>query len=310
MTQAPECLKAGRRLLLDVLDFHENTSKHPADLDPAEVGIVPDPAHRGGYHCGRDRVNPTRDYSVIESARDRTGLNSNACALDIGWFETRVAGKSHDLRSFSLWLVAQCRANAPDTTHIREIIYSPDGRIVKRFDRLNRRSTGDRSHLTHTHLSFFRDSIAAGRDVCVTLFRRYLLEIGLLAGKEDTTMAVGDDIYRLLEQGLRPPGTAQTSGGGVPVAWIVREIANIKNEQGRAALRDEALLAAVTEDDSAAVLARIDAKAAELAAAIAEVSEAVDALDADDPPEQLATQIREQLGDDKAAAVAPFLTAA
>lgn len=126
-------------------------------------------------------------------------------------------------------------------------------------------------------------------------------------GLEEDDMAVGDDIYRLLEQGLRPPGTAQTSGGGVPVAWIVREIADIKGEQARAALRDEALLAAVTADDSAEVLARVDTRAAELAAAIAAVpAETVEALGDVDSPEQIAERLRAALGD-KATAVGEIL---
>jgi hypothetical protein len=38
------------------------------------------------------------------------------------------------------------------------MIYTPDGKTVARWDRLGKRSTGDSSHLWHTHLSFFRDS--------------------------------------------------------------------------------------------------------------------------------------------------------
>ena len=167
-TTAPDTLLAVRRLLLDHLD----------GLEPAAVGIVGDPAHRGGYHCGSDRV-VSRDYSVIESSRDRTGLARWACALDVGSFTATVAGKRHDLRSFSAWLVAQCKADAADTRDIREVIYSPDGTTVKRWDRLGKRTSGDDSHLWHTHFSFHRDAIKAGRDQ-TAVFRRYLTTIGLL----------------------------------------------------------------------------------------------------------------------------------
>lgn len=125
------------------------------------LGIVGDKHHDGGYHCGRDRVTDD-DYSVDEWSRDEEGLSYAASALDIGYFS--------GLRKLSLWLVAQCEANAPDTRDIREIIYSPDGKIVKRWDRLKKRTSGDGSHRSHTHISWARDS---EHDDKTALFRRY-----------------------------------------------------------------------------------------------------------------------------------------
>ncbi|MBM7489813.1 hypothetical protein JOD64_001035 [Micromonospora luteifusca] len=183
MTRAPANLLAVRSLLLTHLNVDPNTVR-AADLEPAEVGIVGDPAHRGGYHCGSDRV-VTNDYSVVESPRDRAGLTLDAAALDVGGFEVRSGGRTHTLSSFSLWCVGQCAANAADTRDIREIIYSPDGSTVKRWDRLGKRSTGDSSHRWHTHFSFFRDAIKAGRDQR-PVFRRYLSSIGLLEDDDMT----------------------------------------------------------------------------------------------------------------------------
>ncbi|MGW1453172.1 hypothetical protein ACWCO3_33825, partial [Micromonospora sp. NPDC002411] len=180
MTRAPANLLAVRSLLLTHLD----NAPGPDDLDPAEVGIVGDPSHRGGYHCGSDRVVPN-DYSVVESPRDRAGLTLDASALDVGQFDVRSGGRSNTLPSFSVWCVAQCAANAADTRDIREIIYSPDGSTVKRWDRLGKRTTGDSSHRWHTHFSFFRDAIKAGRDQR-PLFRRYLSSIGLLEDDDMT----------------------------------------------------------------------------------------------------------------------------
>ncbi|MGC4856710.1 hypothetical protein ACLQ24_25905 [Micromonospora sp. DT4] len=180
MTRAPDNLLALRSLLLTHLD----NAPGPDDLDPAEVGIVGDPAHRGGYHCGSDRVVPN-DYSVVESPRDRAGLTLDASALDVGQFEVRSGGRMHTLVSFSLWFVDQCAANAADTRDIREIIYSPDGVTVKRWDRLGKRTSGDSSHRWHTHFSFFRDAIKAGRDQR-PLFRRYLSSIGILEDEDMT----------------------------------------------------------------------------------------------------------------------------
>ncbi|MGK5741777.1 hypothetical protein [Micromonospora sp. URMC 103] len=184
MTRAPANLLAVRSLLLTYLNVDKDRARD-ADLEPAEVGIVGDPAHRGGYHCGSDRV-VSNDYSVVESPRDRAGLTLDAAALDVGQFRVTVKGKAHDLRSFSTWCVGQCGANAADTRDIREIIYSPDGRTVRRWDRLGKRSSGDDSHLWHTHFSFFRDAIKAGRDQR-PLFRRYLTTIGLLEDDDMTS---------------------------------------------------------------------------------------------------------------------------
>ncbi|MFI6069589.1 hypothetical protein ACIA47_30605 [Micromonospora sp. NPDC051227] len=180
MTRAPANLLAVRSLLLTHLD----NAPGPDDLDPGEVGIVGDPAHRGGYHCGSDRV-VTNDYSVVESPRDRAGLTLDAAALDVGPFDVRSGGRTNTLPSFSVWCVAQCAANAADTRDIREIIYSPDGSTVKRWDRLGKRTSGDSSHRWHTHFSFFRDAIKAGRDQR-PLFRRYLSSIGLLEDDDMT----------------------------------------------------------------------------------------------------------------------------
>ncbi|RGC67041.1 hypothetical protein C5N14_20430 [Micromonospora sp. MW-13] len=184
MTRAPTNLLAVRSLLLAHLDLDPDAAR-PQDLEPAEVGIVGDADHAGGYHCGSDRV-VAGDYSVVESPRDATGLTLDASALDVGGFSVTSGGAVHDLRSFSVWCVARCVAGTDDTRDIREIIYSPDGTTVRRWDRLGRRSTGDASHLWHTHFSFFRDSTKAGRDQ-TPLFRRYLTTIGLL--KEDDMSA-------------------------------------------------------------------------------------------------------------------------
>ncbi|MFC0003168.1 hypothetical protein [Micromonospora siamensis] len=194
MTTAPANLLAVRRLLLTHLNVDPDTVR-PEDLEPAEVGIVGDPSHRGGYHCGSDRVLPD-DYSVVESPRDRNGLTLYASALDVGPFEVRSNGRTHDLRSFSNWLVAQCVADAPDTRDLREIIYSPDGKTVRRWDRLGKRTSGDSSHLYHTHFSFFRDSTKANRDQ-TPLFRRYLTSIGLIAPvKPEPTMEQTDKLIK------------------------------------------------------------------------------------------------------------------
>jgi len=154
MTYAPASLKAAQVYL-----------QGKTWLPWVSLGIVGDENHVGGYHQGEPNV-PASDYSRDESPRDENGLSGAASALDIGKFSRD--GKT--LQGLSLWIVGQCKAGAPDTRDIREVIYSPDGVTVKRWDRLGQRSSGDSSHLQHTHISYHRD--AEGRDK-VSLFKRF-----------------------------------------------------------------------------------------------------------------------------------------
>lgn len=206
MTIAPPGLLAARRLLLDHLDMRPGP--WPSDLDPAEVGIVGDPEHIGGYHCGVDRVvrinNVIVDYSVVESPRDRRGLSLYASAFDIGYFKAVTPNGTHSLYDFNAWLVGLCAAGDTDTLDIREVIYSLNAYDVRRWDRLGERNTGDASHRTHTHISEFRD--ARGRRM-VWLMRRWLIHIALIKPPRPPTpqpsdqppwlgFATGDDMGR------------------------------------------------------------------------------------------------------------------
>ncbi len=162
MTYAPSDLMAVRTWLLARFDINKGLTRS-TDLDPAEVGIVGDSAHKasGGYHCGNSwladvgRLNS--DYSKRESSRDRPGSNA-ASALDIGDFDVTVNGRRHTLKALSGAIADACRRGDPRTRDIREIIYSTDGRTVKRWDRLGIRATGGSDHTWHTHISFHRDS--------------------------------------------------------------------------------------------------------------------------------------------------------
>jgi Glycosyl hydrolases family 25 len=184
MSTAPATLLSARKLWLTTFP----------KMDPLSMGIVGDDSHAKtgtSYHLGRDALKADA-YSIVESARDKNGLTNNASALDVGYFTSG----SNTLRTFSVWLVAQCAAGTPGTADIREVIYSPDGKVVKRWDRLKKRSTGPISHLIHTHISYFRDS--ADRDK-TALFIRYFRAIGLL---EDTTMPDVQDVLNGLHGDL------------------------------------------------------------------------------------------------------------
>lgn len=166
MTYAPEDLLAVRRYLLSV-----------TGLPSASVGIVGDDNHPDGYHVGNDALakvgKVTSDYSKRESSRDRPGSNA-ASALDVGSWSGRRGAARVTFLEFSAALVGACRNGDPRAADIREIIYTPDGLTVHRYDRLGIRSSGDSSHLYHTHISLFRTSEGrrAGTDNLLGLIRK------------------------------------------------------------------------------------------------------------------------------------------
>lgn len=149
MTFAPETL----------IDARSYLKGQDPDLDNTEVGIVGGPSHiRQGtsYHLGADQLIMSKNPYSARTSRDRAGLSNAASALDID-------DDLDELRALSLWMVQQCQAGAPDTLDIREIIFSPDGVNVFRWDRERGQTSapvpdGDLSHRTHTHVSYYRDS--------------------------------------------------------------------------------------------------------------------------------------------------------
>lgn len=178
MTFAPDSIIAVRDLVHEALP----------EIPLVSLGIVGDDNHAqtgSSYHLGKSALRPD-SYTIVESSRDRNGLTEAASALDFGWWQRTVGGRVHNLRTYSTWLVAQCKAGTPDTADLREVIYSPDGVVVKRWDRLGVRDTGDNTHLTHTHHSWFRDSEKHDK---TALFRRYFTEIGLIQEDLVTTQA-------------------------------------------------------------------------------------------------------------------------
>ncbi|MFI5839464.1 hypothetical protein ACIA8K_07090 [Catenuloplanes sp. NPDC051500] len=197
MSAAPQELLEARALLLKHLDMHPGTP--PADLDPAEVGIVGGPAHVGTdtYHCGVDTLARGSWYSAGESPRDRKP-DVYAAALDVGDFSR---GKAN-LRHFSAWLVAQCAAGASFTRDIREVIYSLDGRTVRRWDRLGLRSNGGLDHTWHTHISFFRDARGRG---AVAMVRAYLIHVSILPGTDTTTSTTPQEDDDMSQQTIPVP---------------------------------------------------------------------------------------------------------
>lgn len=177
------------------------------------LGIVGDTGHVAGgtsYHLGKDDLRPGA-YSAT-TARDKAGLSNYASATDLG----KIKGGFPPLRAFSVWLVDQARHNAPDTRDIREIIYSPDGATVLRWDRERgiasapRDGEADISHRTHTHISFYRDSRLRDQ---TAVFRRYF---------DPKTHAVHIDtnaIVRTYRYGPAAPGGGHCIAGWDDERW-------------------------------------------------------------------------------------------
>jgi len=137
------------------------------------LGVVGDTAHQSkgvSYHLGASDL-VAGAYSAV-TPRDRAGLTNAASAIDLG----RLDGSLVKLRAFSRWFVLQAQADVLGSSDIREIIYSPDGQVVLRWDHERgfasapRSGEADASHLAHTHLSFYRDSELRSK---VALFEPY-----------------------------------------------------------------------------------------------------------------------------------------
>jgi hypothetical protein len=127
------------------------------------LGIVGDTAHTAtgtSYHLGKSDLRA--DAYSRQLARDKAGLSEAASAFDFGKLNGTLAG----LQAFSRDLVARARAGDPGFDDVREIIYSPNGIAVRRWDNVDKvlrvggdgTNQGDNSHRYHTHVSWFRDA--------------------------------------------------------------------------------------------------------------------------------------------------------
>ena len=98
------------------------------DHGGANLGIVGDPEHQQKgtrYHLGESQL-AVGAYSV-RLRRDRKGLSEAASALDLGKLEMRIG-------SCASSPTGSCQAKDGQTPDIREIIWSPDGKEVRRWD--------------------------------------------------------------------------------------------------------------------------------------------------------------------------------
>ncbi len=162
MTYAPPDLRAIRAYLIDRLDINKNIHLD-TDLEPDEVGIIGDYRHRatGGYHEGRDDLEAVNgvsyDYSTRQQ-RDRLGLTNAASAMDIGQFNQQIGGVYMHQGILGAKIVQYCTWNDPRAECVREVIYTANGTTVSHYDAIGEQRGADSSHLTHTHISFWRDT--------------------------------------------------------------------------------------------------------------------------------------------------------
>lgn len=217
MTYAPEGLLADRR------EFQKYTN-----LSNSALGIVRDEWDTS-YHVGK-RWLKAGSYSQNESPRDAHPTEASA-AIDIGYFKVKGSnGKTYTLYDYNRWLVAECERGSSDTLDIREVIYSLDGKTVKRWDRLKKRTGGDSSHTSHTHKSHFRD--AEHKDHSAVT-RRWFRDIVF---KEDDMNAAEMTAWAKSEGGANALGAAV-------MAWA-------KSEDGANALGAAVMAAELGRGDS------------------------------------------------------------
>jgi hypothetical protein len=188
--------------------------KYLVSQGAVNLGIKGDTAHvaKGwSYHLGADDLAVGASSARLE--RDVAGLSNAASAIDIG----KVGGSLVGLQKLSAWLSRECVNRAVDTLDLREVIYSPDGSKVFRWDEPTQQvyeskfvdgrwTQGDLSHRTHTHISYFRD--AEFRDK-TALFRRYWEDEVITAIKgEDwkptVTNGVSNGVYRATPERAAP----------------------------------------------------------------------------------------------------------
>lgn len=215
----------------------------------------------GGYHAGNDLLamisKLTSDYSKRESARDRPGTNHGS-AVDIGDFRLQDGRDQRDLAVFE---VAACRRGDPRAADIREIIYTPPGgSAVVRYDRLGIRSTGDSSHLSHGHRSFFRDSL--GRRARMDNWLGLLTEF--FEGK-GSTVAINETDLQALEGRMHALQTmSDTVTWGPTVGEEMELVQAVKTVASDVATIKASLAAAGGSPDIAPVMAAVAALSAKV----------------------------------------------
>ena len=207
--------------------------KYLVSQGAVNLGVVGDTAHQTkgtSYHLGSDQL-VAGAYSA-KLPRDVAGLSNAASAIDIG----KVGGTLIGLQKLSAWLVTECANRAIDTLDIREVIYSPNGVKVERWDATTNTvypggtgtGQGDDSHRTHTHISYFRDSEARDK---TALFSHYWEDEVIKAIKgEDWVPTTSGVPPNVVSNGVyrATPDRSAPFVARLPAGTIIRTIAEVE----------------------------------------------------------------------------------
>lgn len=203
-----------------------------ADLSDVELGIVGGPSHIAtgtSYHLGRDQLIMSKNPYSARHPRDVAGLSNASSALD-------VDDDLDELRPMSAWIVAECQKRAPDTLDFAEIIFSPNGVDVYRWDADTNtvRPSTQISHRTHSHFAWRRDSEFRNK---TAVFKRFFARGGddmlvLVKAQNDTKVYLADGLTRRwieTEQDLADVRYLASTGQIAPLAkgGAVQAVANL-----------------------------------------------------------------------------------
>lgn len=165
--------------------------------------------------------------------------------------EVRAIDVDKDLRVSSLTMqmcINKILATPNDLRRLRYIIFNRV--IYSKSDGWRAREyTGSNPHDKHAHFSGDPTADESGEGWSI------------LSLVEEEDMGAAEDTYRLIHDGLRPEGLANTAGGGIPIAWIVRKMKEIQDEQAAARARDVQLASGIV-----AIGEKVDIDATELEA--------------------------------------------
>ena len=228
------------------------------------------------YHMSIPQLREcgSRNPYSLRTVRDRSVLTTDdeqyACGIDIKF-------PARKLQAFSNALVELVQTDPEYGRDVREIVYSPDGKTVLRWDAERgmdsepRVGEGDDSHLWHTHVSQYRD--AAKRMATAELIVRALNKAGLITAERMAQLLpeapVNPEQVKLVQQALNSLGARLVVDGvfGPVTQKALAEVpAQIKNQllQTSAALVEEREKGAASTALLAEVKADIEGEAASL----------------------------------------------
>lgn len=285
----------------------------------AELGGID--ADKPGYHEKRNDIIAAGrggdDYSVAHVAADRRGRGTVGSAIDLTmWPAGGSAMRKYTGRLQAAALSRDPRLYLRGGPTLREYIGTTNGTTVECYVFTGGAPLGVKrdgepadsgfdygraaSHLWHIHLSIIRQYAEdwGALDAVLSVLRGESLA-AWRARTEDDMSATAELQIAWLDGRMEALGVgADRIAAGRPGAgqevWAVKQLKAIAAAAAEQKLRDEAVLAAVRDDDDqAAILARIDARAAELAAG----QQALRAELAAELAPALAEAIRAELGD-------------